>query len=139
MSTHRRLPMPPMNLHWKIFGRAVKPVAFALSWSMLVIAWAAYTNSGVLDGSDWADLLGGGAMVTFVVFAIAWWHRSQRIAELGLLLAFFMWTTRFWLVVLVNPGGVSYEGMFLSLGWMLIAGGSYLLEKTDERSPYRGF
>ena len=134
MSTHRRMPMPPMNLHLKVFGRPVKPVAFGLALSMLVIAWAAYTNVGVLDGSDLADLLGGGALIVAVIFTIAWWHRSQRMAELALLLSFIVWGWRFWLIVLVADNRITQEGLWLSLGWAVIAGGSYLLEKTDSRA-----
>jgi hypothetical protein len=126
--------MPPQNLHWRILGRPVKPVAFALAYSMLIIAWAAYANIGVLDGSELADILGGACLAVFAVFVIAWWHTSQRLAELGLLLSFIVWGMRFWLIVFLAGNSISTEGLWLSLGWTVIAGGSYLLEKTDSRT-----
>jgi hypothetical protein len=131
--------MPPMNLHWNVFGRPIKPVAFALMWSLLVVAWAAFTNQGVLDGSDWADALGGGSIVVASMFMTGWWKNSQRMAEWALLSAFYIWAVRFFLVVLVANNPISQEGLWLSIGWMIVSGGSYLLEKTDPNASYERF
>jgi len=133
MALHRENRMPPLNLHWTVFKRPVKPVAFGLCFSMFVIAWAAFTNVGVLDGNSLADLLGGAALAVAFVFGLAWWHKSQWMAELALLMAFVIWGMRFWLIVFVAGNGISTEGLWLSAGWAVIAGGSYLLEKTDTR------
>ena len=124
--------MPPMNiLGIKFLGRPIKPVAFALSWSMIIIAWAAFDDVGVLDGSRWADALGVGAIAVSGILVAAWWKNSQQWAEIGLAAAFFLWTTRFLLILLVNNNPITQEGLWLSLGWVVIAGGSYLLEKDD--------
>jgi hypothetical protein len=126
--------MPPMNLRWKVWGRPVKPVALALTITMLIIAWAAVTNVGVLNSSSWADLLAGSALLTAGVLVAGWVRSSQRLAEVGLLLASFVWATRFWLIVLVNPGNITLEGLWLSVCWVVVASGSYLLEKADQRA-----
>lgn len=123
--------MPPQNLHWKFLGRPVKPVAFGLMLSMLVIAWAAFTDVGVLRNAFLADFLGGAALTCAAVMGTAWWRRNQALAELGLLMASIIWGLRFWLIVLIAGNAITTEGLWLSLGWTAIAAGSYLLEKTD--------
>jgi len=131
MTGHMRPPMPPMNLHWKILGRPVKPVAFGLMFSMMVIGWAAFSDVGVLGKNFLADFLGGAALMTAAVLASGWYRSSQMLAELGLLMASIIWALRFWLIVLVNNHSISTEGLWLSIGWVVIASGSYLLEKAD--------
>jgi type IV secretory pathway VirB3-like protein len=126
--------MPPMNLNWKVFGRPVKPVAFSLMLTMLIIAWAAIVNVGVLGASVWADVLLVLTVGVAALTMVAWVRNSQRLTERALLSAFFVWGIRFWLVVLVADNPVSTEGLYLSVCWMIVAGGSYLLEKTDPRT-----
>jgi hypothetical protein len=124
--------MAPLNLpKVTVFGRPVKPVALGLGISMCVIAWAAFTDVGVLDGSRWADLLGLGAFTVAGTLFVAWYKRSQSLAEAGLLMSFFVWVTRFMLVILVGNNPISQEGLWLSLAWVVISGGAYLLERAD--------
>lgn len=126
--------MPPMNLNWKVFGRPVKPVAFSLMLTMLIVAWAAIVNVGVLGASVWADALLVLTTGVAALIMVAWVKNSQRLTEWALLAAFFVWGIRFWLVVLVADNPISEEGLYLSVCWMIVAGGSYLLEKTDPRT-----
>ena len=119
------------NLRWKVWGRPIKPVAFTLMCTMLVITWFAFANVGVLDGSQWADVLAVAALGNAGVLFTGWVRNSQRLAEAGLLIAFFLWTVRFLLIVLTNPQPISTEGFFLSIGWAMVAGGSYVLERAD--------
>lgn len=127
--------MPPMNVpHWTVFGRPVKPVAFALMLTMLTISWAAWSDAGLLGAAVGADFLGIAAGSVGLLLFTAWWRRSQRLAEWGLLMAFAIWFFRTFLVVMLNWGNAPTDGWFLSLSWVLVAGGSYWLEKAD---PHR--
>ena len=123
--------MPPQNLSWSIFGRPIKPVAFALAISMLIISFSAYQDFGVLGKSKWADGLALVAVLDAVFLTFAWVRSSQLYAEWGLLLAFAVWDVRFWLIVFVSSNPISTEGLWLAACWSIVAGGSYLLEKTD--------
>lgn len=124
--------MPILNLPWTLFGRPIKPVSFVLMMTMLVIAYIALTNTGILGPSVYADLLGAAAVVVALLFAWAWWATSQEIAEWALLLAFFLWGFRFWAVIFVlGDDALRIEGFYLSFLWMLLSGGSWLLERSD--------
>ena len=95
--------MSPMNLKWKIWGRPIKPVAFALSLTMLVLFGFNATNNGILDGSPEGDILGGFALGVSVLFTFGWFRGSQAATELALIGALFAWTARFWLTVFLVP------------------------------------
>lgn len=124
--------MPPLNLPWRIFGRPVKPVAFALGITMLILGAFSIADLGILGASEWSDFLGGAAFAVACVFAGAWWTRSQAAAEWALLGAFFAWGIRLWAILLVQGWhSFSTEGLYLSLAWLILAGGSYLLERAD--------
>jgi hypothetical protein len=76
-------------------------------------------------------LLGGFAVAVSVLFTYGWWRGSQIATELALIGALFAWTARFWLAIFLAPEGIWSEAIWFSLGWAIIAGGSYLLEKSD--------
>lgn len=128
--------MPPMNLRWTIWGRPVKPVAFSLMVTMLILTVINVTDYGILTDHAAGDVLAGGALFTAGMLGYGWYMRSQMVAEIGLVCAFFVWTTRFCLGLMLAP--ITNEGIYLSLCWAVVAGGSYLLEKTDNKYD-RGF
>lgn len=130
--------MTPLNLRWTILGRPVKPVALALMLTMLILAVANITDIGILGSNPGGDVLAGLSLATAALLATGWVRRSQLIAELGLAAAFFVWGIRFFLGVFVAPHPLITEGIYLSLCWAMVAGGSYLLERIDNTSS-RGF
>lgn len=124
--------MAPLNLPWEFLGRPIKPVAFVLMLSMIVITAFAFADLGVLGASVYADFLGGLSLGVGGMFGIAWVIRSQSLSEWALIGAFFVWGIRFWVIILVQAGhGLVTEGWYLSFLWMLLAGGSWLLERSD--------
>lgn len=126
--------MPPMNLPWAVFNRPIKPVALVLMNTMLILGWIAITDNGVLGESEWADLTGGVALSVAALFIISFVKLSQRGAELALVGAFFVWGVRFWTLILASgPEIFLHESVWLAGCWMLLAGGSWLLERSD---PY---
>jgi hypothetical protein len=126
--------MPPMNLpNISFLKRPIKPVAFALMVSLLVIAGFAWADEGVLKTSVGADFLGGFALAIAIILFIGWWNNNQVLAEYGLLLSASMWIFRACLIAFLNWGGISQEGLYLSFAWAIVAAGSYLLEKADPK------
>jgi hypothetical protein len=117
-----------------VFGRPIKPVALVLMNTMLILAWIGFTNNGALKDSLWADVAGGIALSVAFLFVYSFYKVWQRGAEFALIGAFFVWGIRFWSLVLVGgPEVLLHESAWLALCWILLAGGSWLLERSD---PY---
>ena len=129
--TERAQAMPPLNLHWKFLGRPVKPVALGIGLAMMAIFAANIDDLGILDGSQWGDFLGGLALAVVMLFFCGWIINSQQLTEWALITAFWVFSVRFWLIIFIVPGHGLGEALWLDLSFMLIAGGSYLLEKLD--------
>jgi hypothetical protein len=123
-----------MNLPWYVFGRPIKPVALVLMNTMLILGEIGITNNGALRDSMWADVIGMVSFGVAILFIVAFIKNSQRGAEWALIGAFFVWGVRFWALILVNGlEAFTREGAWLALCWMMLAGGSWLLERSD---PY---
>lgn len=129
--------MPPMNLPGvRIFGRPFKPVAFGFTMSLLVLFWAGWYDRGALDGTFWGDLVGCAAFGIAATLSAAWWFRSQRWSEYGLLATFVLYFWYSFTVSLVNLE-VNVSGL-IGLCLAVIAGGSWLLERADPLTPSKG-
>lgn len=126
--------MPPMNLPWAVFGRPIKPVALVLMNTMLILGWIGITDNGTLGDSEWADVVGSIAFAVAALFIFSFIKVWQKGAEIAILGAFFVWGVRFWALLLVNgPDEFTHEPIWLSGCWILLAGGSWILERSD---PY---
>jgi len=132
--------MPPLNLHWRVLGRPVKPVSFGIAFAMLAIFAANVDDLGILDGSQWGDFLGGMAIAVAILFITGWGLNSQHLTEWALIGAFWVFSVRFWLILFIAKDHGIGEPAWLDLAFMMIAGGSYLLEKLDSLgvTPERG-
>lgn len=127
--------MPPMNLpRVRFLGRPIKPVAFGLTVALLIIWPSAITNEGVLDGSIWGDFIGWSAFAIAGIMTWAWWKSSQRVTEIGLQLVFALMIFRFFGSLLVNQSWT--QAGTLSIAWAIVAGGSFILERSDAEPPY---
>lgn len=124
--------MPPMNLPFTVFDRPIKPVSLVLMNSMLILGWGGFTENGILGTSLWGDVIGVVAFGTAAISVTAFFKRNQRWAEFALIGAFFVWGVRFWALILLNGLSVFWrEAVWLSACWMLLAAGSWLLERSD--------
>jgi len=130
--------MPPLILPRVLFwGRPVRPVSFGFMLSMFVFTWAGWANVGALDGSGLADILSVfSAGVGFWLLA-AWVFKKQWMAETGLLMVFtaLIFRAVFTFLLLSNTAGQGPvpETSLLSVCGAIIAGGAWLLERSD---PY---
>lgn len=131
--------MPPMNLQWSIFGRPIKPVSLVLMNTMLILGFIALTDKGILGDSEWADVVGLIALGVALLFVLGFYFFSQRMAEWALLGAFFVWSVRLWTIIITQGYDVlTRESGFLALMWALLAGGSWLLERSDPLQHMEG-
>lgn len=125
--------MPKLNLPITIRGRPIKPVSLVLMNTMLLLGIISILDLGVLGRSMWSDVLGALAFGVAGTFMIGWFSNSQLISEWALIGAFFVWGFRFWaLILLYGWKAFESEGVYLSLLWLLLAGGSWLLERSDD-------
>jgi len=121
------------DLPFMLFGRPVKPLALALMLSTFTIFYTnVFLNSDVAGGAYVGDIVGFVAGFTCLMLFLGWVHKSQRVAEFGLLMATGVWVSRAVVVAMVQ--GIEYYGLFLSVGWVMAAGGAYLLESWDDKT-----
>lgn len=131
--------MPPMNLQWSIFGRPIKPVSLVLMNTMLILGYIAIADNGILGDSEWADVVGMIAFGVAFLFILGFYKFSQTLAEWALLGAFFVWSVRLWAIIITQGWDVlTRESGFLALMWALLAGGSWLLERSDTLQHMEG-
>lgn len=120
-----------MDLPVKFLGRPIKPVTAGLSWAAGVFVIAGVVDISIL-GSGWpATLLGLIAVIVVAMFTISWLRLDQRLLEIGLLVATFMFVARSMFVGLTV--GFDKDTSYLALSNAIIAGGSYMLEKINTR------
>lgn len=125
--------MPKLNLPITIRGRPIKPVSLVLMNTMFLLGILSILDLGVLGRSMWSDVLGALAFGVAGTFMIGWFSNSQLISEWALIGAFFVWGFRFWaLILLYGWKAFESEGVYLSFLWLLLAGGSWLLERSDD-------
>lgn len=119
------------DLPWRVLGRPVKPLALAQTMALFVVGWA-FVVDDLEPGADLiiGDLTGAWAFVGVALLVVAWARGSQRLAELGLLVAVGVWVARAATVALTGY----YDdpvAFWLSICWATAAGGAFLLESTD--------
>ena len=117
-------------MKWQFLGRPVKPLAFFISMTLFTVYWFnVVIDSDVAQGAFVGDVVGSMALVGFVALIGGWLSRSQVMAEVGLILAVFVWVTRSAMALMV--AGPNYIGVWLSVAWAGTIAGAYILESMD--------
>lgn len=114
----------------RVWGRPLKPVALGLTLTMVIVAQANLraADRGTTPPLSYVVAAVAGAAVIALIWG--WVGRSQRLAEIGLLLVVAAYATRAAFVYLSSGPD---QAVFFSLASVIIAGGSYLLEATSRR------
>ena len=131
-----RTHVPPLNLSLEVFGRPIKPLAMGLAVAMITLTLAGLLDRGALDGSLWGDFVALVAFSAFMAFMGGWWARSQRMAEVALLLACGVFTTRAAALLMLHFEVLDIAA-WLSVASAITAGGAYVLERVDLRGQPR--
>lgn len=132
--------MPRMNLNIKFINRPIKPVAFGLMVFVTALGISSLTGSSLLGGARLGYLVAIVMLINSAGFFLGWVLSSQRIAEYSLLFAFWALLSNdifivqtygwnfLWALFTLQPKAPS---VWMSLGIVIIAGGSYILERAD--------
>ena len=121
------------TLPWLMFGRAVRPYAFAVSLATTVSVWSVSTDRAVgelLDGLPGAVIAAYGVLAVVALWA-GFWARRDAWMRLGLLMSAGYWAS-VGAVVLLEPG-VGVVSGWLAWCWVVASGGAWLLEEIDVR------
>lgn len=118
-----------------VFGRKIKPAALGFVFLMLVYVMNGITDRGALDGSMWGDIVAAVGAAAATLLLLGWWGKSQRMAEYGLLFAFFTFGARTLYLLLTDP---TAEKTLSGVGVCIIAVGAFLLERNDGARRHRG-
>lgn len=124
--------MTEHDVRWTVFGRPIKPVSLALLISMSVIAFINLgdTAGALLDG--WGQkVVGASALVAAVTLIGGWITQKPSLVRLGLLVTTGVWATRAVFVLLTQ--GIFFYGVWLNTAWVVLAGGTYLIESSATR------
>ena len=116
-----------------VFGRPLKPVAFGLTLTMIVVT--AVNVQGMDRGTipPLSHLVAALAAVSVLALAYGWAFGHQKAAEIGLLLVIGTYATRATFIAFAS--GLTEPAVWFSLSTVVIAAGSYALEVNDR---YRG-
>ena len=115
-----------------VFGRPVKPLALGMTVLMVALTVQNVFHVGAFGDLILGDVVAALSSVAAVTLFLGWWRSSQRMAELGLLLAATVYVTRSAFLLFI--GEPATEGIYLGLGAAVMAGGAYLLERWDEHT-----
>lgn len=111
---------------WAPWGRPVKPVAIGMCVLMATLTVFNILDAGELGALRLGDIVSVLTGTALAALVCGWAIRSQRMAEIGLFTAMVAYLLRmFFLLLTVGP---TEQGVYLSLGAVIIAGGSYRLE-----------
>lgn len=122
--------MTDTNLPWRIFGRLIRPYAFAVSLATLTALWSLATESAVGELLDQGPghVVAAASALSIALLWAGWWARSDRLMRAGLI-----WTTGVWAsvgtVLALDIG--AQPSMWLAWCWAIASGGAWLLETFD--------
>ena len=119
-----------------LWGRPIKPVGLGVSVLMGTLMVANFYEVGIFGDTVLAMGIAVLSGIAFVLLVWGWVGRIQRFAEYGLLLAAFTYMARALFAFFTL--GVT-QSSFLSLGAVIISGGSYLLETWDTHRPWEAW
>jgi hypothetical protein len=111
-------------------GRRIKPVALGLAIVMATLLIYNLFNIGIFKELFLGDIVSIAAAISLSTLIAGWWSGSQRLAEVGLFSAALVYICRTAFLLLTKPEA---EGVALGFGIIVIAFGSWLLEKDESR------
>ena len=115
------------------FGRPVKPFHLGLLIATATVGiLLAFTHDTAWHGVP-GKTLGVLALVSALFLFLGWVTNTENITEWGLLLAAGVWVSRMFYILISGKAvfNIPAASFFLSLAWVVIAAGAYLIERMD--------
>lgn len=123
--------MTSTELSWHVWGRKIRPYAFAVSLASAVVAWAIlvrHNDAGSHLESGSGLIVGWAALAAVLLLWWGWWAQSDRAMRGGLLLTAGVFAARA-AIVWLDQGTVG-AAWLLSVAWCVASGGAWLLERS---------
>lgn len=120
------------TLPWRVFNRAVKPYAFAVSFATFIVSWAILAGVAVGQLLDTfpGQLVGVTALAAVILLWAGWWGQRSTWMTHGLLVTVGVWSS-VWAIVMLDTGWSNVSG-WLGSAWALASAGAWLLEVSDK-------
>ena len=114
------------------WGRIIRPVAFFLMVSLLIVTWGTFLN--IKGGPNFAglagDVIGVVALMSAGMLAWGWWTKSDRWLTAGLSGCTAAWVGVI-TVIIMDYGWLTFGTLF-GVCWVGISASTYLLERRGE-------
>lgn len=114
---------------WRVWGRPVHPNALGVGVLMTTLTVYNAIDRGVLGATALGDVVMAGAGASLVCLVAGWVTQQQILVAVGMLAATAAYCLRGLFIALTS--GPAAEGVWFSLGAVIIAGGSFYLEMRD--------
>lgn len=133
--------------HITRFHRKFRPAALGLSMFTFFLGLSSFFNKGLLGDSLLGQVVAILCAITSIFFILGFFINSVRLLRIGFLLTFFSITcntvfvwmtfgTEWWIKMLTLAPKTS--SLWMGLGVVIIAGGSYFLTFDELRTAKRG-
>ena len=119
------------DLPWSVFGRRAKPFALAATIANFGIALGLHDPDAYFNHPPHTVVLVA-SVCAVVSFMGGWWLNTNVLVLAGLLLTIGVFAARTALAIM--DVGLFDHGAWLSVSWMVAAGGAFLPEKRAPRS-----
>ena len=130
--------MASTELPWQVWGRKIRPYAFAVSMASAVVAYAILVrHDAILVRHDDAGshlesgsclIVGWAALAACLLLWHGWWAQSDRTMRAGLLITAGVFAAR--AAIVFMEGGAGTIAALLSVAWCVASGGAWLLERS---------
>lgn len=123
--------MTSTELSWHVWGRKIRPYAFAVSMASAVVAYAIlvrHDDAGSHLESGSGLIVGWAALAAVLLLWWGWWAQSDRAMRAGLLITAGVFAAR--AAIVLMEGGPGTIATLLSVAWCVASGGAWLLERS---------
>lgn len=127
--------MSDTSLPWRVFGRMLRPYAFALMCSLISIWLVSSRHVEAIPQmhSGHGHVTGWIALAVAVLLFAGWLAHSDRMMRWGLLLSTGVWGLI--ATVAAFTQGLLSPYALISACWVAASGGAWLLEQAHARAP----
>lgn len=126
--------MAQTELPWLVWGRKVRPYAFAVSLAAGVQGLILATGKSVWGAGDaWSWVMAGLALVSVAMLWWGWWGRDEGAMRHGLILTSCLFAGRAAYIATTAGSVTGWLAAGLLACWAVASAGAWLLEASWDR------